>query len=175
MNQGEGDIKMAKNKVLVITSVVAAIAIICVFLATILFKPNTNELMRFSIYPSYTSYSSYYLVLYDDATLKCSFGERSIDDIQADKFMYKIRKSVKTKLHENEFMGLIILADELIASGFSRSGFSCDDWYYVTLLYYGTAYTEVYKHYQSDALEKLSEELIKLSPLKIELEFLGEE
>ena len=148
----------------------ASIAIIiCILLATLLLVPKANELMRFSIYSSVLRYPSYYLVLYDDATLKCFFGEKGTDDIQADKFMHKIRKCAKTKLNEIEFSWLIGLADELVESGYAGSDWECDDWYYMTLLYNGTAYREVYQHSQSEIIQELSEHFLRLAPMKIEL------
>jgi hypothetical protein len=160
---------MAKTRLIIVASVVIIIVTIFVLYVTILLKPTANVLIKFSLHPSDVYYSSYYFVLYDDATLKCLSGERGTDDIQADKFMYKIRKSAKTKLPEKEFKALIMLADELIACGFTSSGWECNEWYYVTLLYNGMVYKEIYQHYKSEELEKLSEELISLSPMEIEL------
>jgi hypothetical protein len=158
---------MKKNKKLLLTSIVVAIALISVFLA-ISFRLQANVLIKFSIHPT-VHHSSYYLVLYDDATLKCFYGERGTDDIQADKFMRKIRKYAKTRLNEHEFTGLIALADELIASGFSSSDTFCDDWYYVALIYNGTAYREVYQHSQSEYINQLVEDFLRLAPMSIEL------
>ena len=158
---------MMKNKKLVMASVTIAIAIICILFVVILSHHKANIVMKFSIYPSSISNSSYYLVLYDDATLKCFFGERDTDDIQSEKYMSKTRKSARIKLQEYEYDGLLYLADWLSASGFTSSGLTCDDWYYTTLFYKGTAYKEVYQHSQSEAFKKLSDELVWLSPIKI--------
>jgi|GEM_PF-1832848 len=175
-----------KNKKLVIANIILIIVIICALLETIFFIPNTNELMRFAIYPSdKLDDPSYYFVLYDDATLVCFIGEIAIcDDIQTDKFLEIIYRRAKKKLQQNEFTGLISLADERIASNFIDLDCSCSGWYYVTLLYDGKVYMEIYQYnkilqsfqeeilqpYPSNALERLSEEITRLSPLKIEIE-----
>ena len=156
---------MTKNKILIIVGI--ATIIICIFFAVILAQPKTNELLRFAIFPSDGYDSSYYFVLYEDATYKCYFGERNTDDIHAEKFMHKIRKSKKTKLKEYEFVGLLYLVNGLIASDFASSGLTCDDWYYVTLLYNEIEFKDVYQHIESKFLEQLSDELVWLSPMKI--------
>ena len=183
---------MLKNKKFWTTTIVLAIAIICVLLATILFKPKANELMRFAICPMDMFVSTYYFVLYDDATLKCFLGEQDIYDIQSDKFLYKIRKYAKKQLVQDEFSSLISLADEISTSIPEEPSLMGSGWYYVTLLYNGTVYYDIYqyskvlqlfqekahlpyqsetlKSYQSEALERLAEGFITLSPIEIDIE-----
>ena len=157
---------MMRNKILIMASIVASIVIICVFFVT---KSKANVLMEFALYPTGIYSSSYYLVLYDDATLKCYYGDRATNDLQADKFMHKIHKFAKTKLNEYEFTYLILLADELIASGYTESGSYCDDGYHVTFLYHGTAYTEIYEDSQPVIIRQLTGDFLRLAPMKIEL------
>ena len=175
---------MVNRNKYITAGIVLVLAIICVLIATNFLNTKANELIRFAIYPSYgygynspSIDSSYYFVLYDDSVLKCYMGEMNMyHDIQENRVLNKIIKSSKKKLLQDEFAGLINLADKLIASGFTSPDCDCSGWYYVTLLYDGTVFTEVYQlskifqPYQTEALERLYEEILRLSPLKIELE-----
>ena len=160
---------MTKNRKIVFAGIVIIIAIASVLLIMIFSYPKANVLIKFSLQPSDVYYSSYYFVLYDDATLKCFFGERDTDDIKADKYMHKIRKYTKTKLNELEFNWLIGQANELVESGFVNSGMECNEWYYVTLFYNGLVYREVYQYSQSEIINEISEHILRLAPMSIQL------
>ena len=166
---------MPKTNKFTIIIIALAITIMCALFASILFKPKPNELMRFAIYPSGISAPSYYFVLYDNEVLKCFLGTDSLnDDIKADNFLCAIYKRRSQKLQQDEFADLIKLADELNASNYIDLDWSCSGWYYVGLYYNGRVYRETYQFNQTEALVKLQNEIIRLSPLKIEITDLSE-
>ena len=132
-------------------------------------NPEETSIMQMAIYPTGTSDESYYYVLDQAGTLKCTVGTRRNDNIKQRNFLKKVTTASEKQLTESHVKTLTDMAKELEIKGCAEKQTATDSWE-VALLYNDKIYEMNYwNNENSEEFLNLVNKVIELSPIPVDL------
>jgi len=131
---------------------------------------DLEDVMRISI--SFGPPSTYYCILKNDNTLTCYYGLRSGVGIESDDFLTSFEENgtINLNLSEGEYIKNLI--NNLQQDPPTDKRRATDSWY-VMLSYNNSIYEVDYLWNDSDTLDKIIDELVRLKPIDINLTLTG--
>jgi len=134
------------------------------------FTQPRSWVIEMAIFPTGSTGNSYFIQIDESGAIKVSFGVRNelrITMIDED-FFSEMDRQKESILTENELHNLLTLAQELEGTGILETDISLGSWE-VVLKYNGNIYTMDYWASNFEPLERLVDEIMRLSPLPVEL------
>ena len=164
---------MNKNR-----NIIAALGIMCLATAgciifTVLARQDADALLKLAIYYD-SGRHTFYIVLYENGVIRGSYGTRNHLDISADDFMRRTRKSSKRALDDEEMAKLQSLLNGFLSSPDADYQMDFSGGLSVELLHSERVFRHLYEipadwELESRPFRKLVDELIRLSPIPIDL------
>jgi len=131
-------------------------------------RQETNQIAKFSVFPTGTYEGSYYFTLNSEGFLICTLGLRAGDDISVRNFIREPEKTEKKKLSRTDFQRLIELANKLDASEYNWEKTVAVDSWDIAFVYNEKIYAMNYDwDNNSPILPELVDVFIELSPIVI--------
>ena len=134
--------------------------------------PERHEgdvIMEVAIFPAGTGEESYYFIVNQNGELNCFKGARQIDEMDINRFYRRIDQQEEKQLSEAELQCLLDYAEILRASGYSYDRIGAEDSWHYTVLYNDTIYEMDRMDNEPELLRKVIEEIIRLSPIPVDL------
>ena len=124
--------------------------------------------MELAIFPTGTAEGTYHFVMVDN-TLTCSFGTRRNDNITTRGFLLRVYNTESVDIAAKEQERLIDLLNELHSSKDDIPKKIYLGGWDVSLLYNGKVYEANYWDNESRTLQKIVDEIIRLSPVTVDI------
>jgi hypothetical protein len=133
-------------------------------------EKGSEELLRFSIFPSSTYAETYLVKIYKNGKLEVVFGERACNDITSDKYMSdKISESRTIMLTEETIDEIQELTEKIAEDYRNENSTEAEDGWNVSLCIGQNVYSYEINSYDSESAAKLIGLIRKLTPITFSL------
>lgn len=131
---------------------------------------NSEELLRFSVFPSSTGEETYLVNLYKNGTLKVRFGDRTCDDITSESYMSdNILKYRTIVLDEKIMSGIYEQIKKIPESNTPMEPIQHEDGWNITIVADMNIYNYVWESYDSEEMTEFIHLMIELTPITFDV------
>lgn len=131
---------------------------------------SSEELLRFSVFPSSTSDETYLVNLYENGTLQVCFGDRTCDDITSESYMSdNILKSRTIVLDEKIMNDIYEQIKKIPESNTPMEPIQHEDGWNITIVADMNIYNYVWESYDSEEMTEFIHLMIELTPITFDV------